>query len=133
MASGGGITKSETSLKLNRDQHQISATHVELTKDLTDTQNKSLSSVALEWNYDLTSNWRSESKFQFDSNIGRLSKLELGLLYENECVNIDFSTSRSFSTSAILKDKTNFTLSVELTGFSSRDRKTPKSHKCGSQ
>ena len=133
VASGGGITKSETSLKLNRDQHQISATHVELTKDLTDTQNKSLSSVALEWNYDLTSNWRSESKFQFDSNIGRLSKLELGLLYENECVNIDFSTSRSFSTSAILKDKTNFTLSVELTGFSSRDRKTPKSHKCGSQ
>ena len=133
MASDGAITKSETSLKLSRDQHQITASHVELTKDLTDTQNKSLSSVALEWNYDLTSNWRSESKFQFDSNIGRLSKLELGLLYENECVNIDFSTSRSFSTSAILKDKTNFTLSVELTGFSSRDRKTPKSHKCGSQ
>ena len=87
--------------------------------------------MALEWNYNLNSNWRSDSKFQFDSNIGRLSKLELGLRYENECVNVDLSSSRSFSTSSTLIDKTDFTLSVELTGFSSSDRKNAKSHKCG--
>ena len=131
IASDGVVTKSETSLKVNRNQHQIRATHVELTKDLNSLQNQSLSSVALEWNYNLNSNWRSDSKFQFDSNIGRLSKLELGLRYENECVNVDLSSSRSFSTSSTLIDKTDFTLSVELTGFSSSDRKNAKSHKCG--
>ena len=131
IASDGVVTKSETSLKVNRNQYQISATHVELTKDSNILQNQSLSSVALEWNYNLNSNWRSDSKFQFDSNIGRLSKLELGLRYENECVNVDLSSSRSFSTSSTLIDKTDFTLSVELTGFSSSDRKNAKSHKCG--
>ena len=131
IASDGVVTKSETSLKVNRNQHQIRATHVELTKDSNTSQNQSLSSVALEWNYNLNSNWRSDSKFQFDSNIGRLSKLELGLRYENECVNVDLSSSRSFSTSSTLIDKTDFTLSVELTGFSSSDRKNAKSHKCG--
>ena len=131
IASDGVVTKSETSLKVNRNQHQIRATHVELTKDSNILQNQSLSSVALEWNYNLNSNWRSDSKFQFDSNIGRLSKLELGLRYENECVNVDLSSSRSFSTSSTLIDKTDFTLSVELTGFSSSDRKNAKSHKCG--
>ena len=131
IASDGVVTKSETSLKVNRNQHQIRATHVELTKDSNILQNQSLSSVALEWNYNLNSNWRSGSKFQFDSNIGRLSKLELGLRYENECVNVDLSSSRSFSTSSTLIDKTDFTLSVELTGFSSSDRKNAKSHKCG--
>ena len=131
IASDGVVTKSETSLKVNRNQHQIRATHVELTKDSNISQNQSLSSVALEWNYNLNSNWRSDSKFQFDSNIGRLSKLELGLRYENECVNVDLSSSRSFSTSSTLIDKTDFTLSVELTGFSSSDRKNAKSHKCG--
>lgn len=131
IASDGVVTKSETSLKVNRNQHQIRATHVELTKDSNISQNQSLSSVALEWNYSLNSNWRSDSKFQFDSNIGRLSKLELGLRYENECVNVDLSSSRSFSTSSTLIDKTDFTLSVELTGFSSSDRKNAKSHKCG--
>jgi LPS-assembly protein len=131
IASDGVVTKSETSLKVNRNQHQIRATHVELTKDSNSLQNQSLSSVALEWNYNLNSNWRSDSKFQFDSNIGRLSKLELGLRYENECVNVDLSSSRSFSTSSTLIDKTDFTLSVELTGFSSSDRKNAKSHKCG--
>ena len=131
IASDGVVTKSETSLKVNRNQHQIRATHVELTKDSNGLQNQSLSSVALEWNYNLNSNLRSDSKFQFDSNIGRLSKLELGLRYENECVNVDLSSSRSFSTSSTLIDKTDFTLSVELTGFSSSDRKNAKSHKCG--
>ncbi|MDC0633670.1 LPS assembly protein LptD, partial [Planktomarina sp.] len=131
IASDGVVTKSETSLKVNRNQHQIRATHVELTKDSNISQNQSLSSVSLEWNYNLNSNWRSDSKFQFDSNIGRLSKLELGLRYENECVNVDLSSSRSFSTSSTLIDKTDFTLSVELTGFSSSDRKNAKSHKCG--
>ena len=131
IASDGVVTKSETSLKVNRNQHQIRATHVELTKDSNISENQSLSSVALEWNYNLNSNWRSDSKFQFDSNIGRLSKLELGLRYENECVNVDLSSSRSFSTSSTLIDKTDFTLSVELTGFSSSDRKNAKSHKCG--
>ena len=131
IASDGVVTKSETSLKVNRNQHQIRATHVELTKDSNISQNQSLSSMALEWSYNLNSNWRSDSKFQFDSNIGRLSKLELGLRYENECVNVDLSSSRSFSTSTTLIDKTDFTLSVELTGFSSSDRKNAKSHKCG--
>ena len=131
IASDGVVTKSETSLKVNRNQHQITATHVELTKDSNILQNQSLSSVALEWNYNLNSNWRSDSKFQFDSNIGRLSKLELGLRYENECVNVDLSSSRSFSTSSTLIDKTDFTLSVELTGFSSSDRKNAKIHRCG--
>ena len=131
IASDGVVTKSETSLKVNRNQHQIRATHVELTKDSNILQNQSLSSMALEWSYNLNSNWRSDSKFQFDSNIGRLSKLELGLRYENECVNVDLSSSRSFSTSSTLIDKTDFTLSVELTGFSSSDRKNAKSHKCG--
>ena len=131
IASDGVVTKSETSLKVNRNQHQIRATHVELTKDSNISQNQSLSSLALEWSYNLNSNWRSDSKFQFDSNIGRLSKLELGLRYENECVNVDLSSSRSFSTSSTLIDKTDFTLSVELTGFSSSDRKNAKSHKCG--
>lgn len=131
IASDGVVTKSETSLKVNRNQHQIRATHVELTKDSNILQNQSLSSVALEWSYNLNSNWRSDSKFQFDSNIGRLSKLELGLRYENECVNVDLSSSRSFSTSSTLIDKTDFTLSVELTGFSSSDRKNAKIHKCG--
>ena len=131
IASDGVVTKSETSLKVNRNQHQIRATHVELTKDSNISQNQLLSSLALEWSYNLNSNWRSDSKFQFDSNIGRLSKLELGLRYENECVNVDLSSSRSFSTSSTLIDKTDFTLSVELTGFSSSDRKNAKSHKCG--
>ena len=90
-----------------------------------------MSSVAVDWNYQFTSDWQSNSKIQIDTNIGRLSKLELGVKYENECVDVNLSTSRSFSTSSTLLDKTDFTLSVELTGYSSNTRKIPKLHNCG--
>ena len=131
LTPNGSVTKSETSLNVLRDQHHLTATHVELTKDADDLNNKSLSSVAVDWNYQLTSDWQSNSKIQIDTNIGRLSKLELGVKYENECVDVNLSTSRSFSTSSTLLDKTDFTLSVELTGYSSNTRKIPKLHNCG--
>ena len=131
LTPNGSVTKSETSLNVIKDQHHLTATHVELTKDADDLNNKSLSSVAVDWKYQLTSDWQSNSKIQIDTNIGRLSKLELGVQYENECVDVNLSTSRSFSTSSTLLDKTDFTLSVELTGYSSNTRKIPTLHNCG--
>ena len=115
----------------SNDRFKSTDTNVELTKDADDLNNKSLSSVAVNWNYQLTSDWQSNSKIQIDTNIGRLSKLELGVKYENECVDVNLSTSRSFSTSSTLLDKTDFTLSVELTGYSSNTRKIPKLHNRG--
>jgi LPS-assembly protein len=76
-------------------------------------------------------NWQSSSEFQLDSAVGRLSKLNMGLRYVNECVKVDFSASRRFSTSAILTDKTEFGLTIGLLGFSSGALKTTKNRQCG--
>ena len=91
----------------------------------------SLSSIALDWKYNFSTNWQSSSEFQLDSAVGRISKLNLGLNYEDECIKIDLSASRRFSTSATLNDKTEFGLTIELLGFSSGVLKTPKTHQCG--
>jgi LPS-assembly protein len=87
--------------------------------------------LALNWQYDFTQNWQSSSEFQLDSAVGRLSKLNMGLRYVNECLKIDFSASRRFSTSATLTDKTEFGLTIELLGFSSGVLKTKQNRQCG--
>ena len=127
----GDITKTEARFIWQNSEHEIATSHVGLSADIMEGRTTSLSSLALNWKYNLSSNWQSISEFQLDSAVGRLSKLNLGFNYENECVKIDFSASRRFSTSAILNDKTEFGLTIELLGFSSGVRKTPKNHRCG--
>ena len=133
LKDAGDVKKTEARLKWQNDIHKIAATYVGLTADIREDRTTSLSAVALNWQYNFTPNWRSTSEFQFDSTIGKLSKLDFGIRYVNECVNIDFLASRRFSTSTTLTDKTEFGLSVELLGFSSGLRKAPKSHQCGSK
>jgi LPS-assembly protein len=132
LKDAGDVNKTEARIKWQNDIQKITTTYVGLSADSLEDRATSLSSLALDWQYNFTPNWRSTSGFQFDSTIGKLSKLGFGLRYANECMNIDFSASRRFSTSTTLTEKTEFGLSVDLTGFSSGVRKTPKSRLCGS-
>jgi len=132
LKNAGDVNKIEARIKWQNDIQKIAATYVGLSADSLEDRATSLSSLALNWQYNFTPNWRSTSGFQFDSTIGKLSKLDFGLRYANECVNIYFSASRRFSTSTTLTEKTEFGLSVNLTGFSSGVRKAPKSRQCGS-
>ena len=132
LKDAGDVNKTEARIKWQNDIQKIAATYVGLSADSLEDRATSLSSLALNWQYNFTPNWRSTSEFQFDSTIGKLSKLDFGVRYANECVNINFSASRRFSTSTRLTKQTEFGLSVDLTGFSSGVRKTTKSRLCGS-
>ena len=131
LKDSGDVKKTEARFTWQNSNHKISASHVGLGVDFEEGRITSLSSLALNWQYDFTNNWQSRSEFQMDTTLGRLSKLNIGLRYINECVNLDFLASRRFSTSATLNDKTEFSFSIELLGFSSGVRKAPKKRQCG--
>ena len=131
LKDAGDVNKTEARLLWQNAKHKIAATHVGLSADIREDRTTSSSSLALNWQYDFTQNWQSSSEFQLDSAVGRLSKLNMGLRYVNECLKIDFSASRRFSTSATLTDKTEFGLTIELLGFSSGVLKTKQNRQCG--
>ena len=131
LKDAGDVKKTEARFIWKNSQHEIATSHVGLSADIMEERTTSLSSLALNWKYNFSTNWQSNSEFQLDSVVGRLSKLNLGLNYENECIKIDFLASRRFSTSATLNDKTEFGLTIELLGFSSGVRKTLKNRQCG--
>ena len=131
LKDAGDVKKTEARFIWKNSKHEIATSHVGLSADIMEERTVSVSSLALNWKYKFSKNWQSGSEFQLDSAVGRLSRLNFGLNYENECVKIDFSASRRFSTSATLNDKTEFGLTIELLGFSSGVLKTPKTHQCG--
>jgi LPS-assembly protein len=127
----GYIKKAEARMAWKNPTHKIAATYVGLPADTLEGRATPLSSLALNWRYRFAPDWQSASDFQFNATNGKLSKLNFGLKYANECVDVNFSASRHFSTSTTYSNKTEFGLSVELSGFSSGVRKAPKSRQCG--
>ena len=127
----GYIKKAEARMAWKNPTHKIAATYVGLSADTLEGRATPLSSLALNWQYSFAPDWQSTSFFQFNATNGKLSKLNFGLKYANECVDVNFSASRHFSTSTTFSNKTEFGLSVELSGFSSGVRKAPKSRQCG--
>ena len=131
LKDAGDVKKTEARFVWQNAKHKIAASHVGLSADIIEDRTTSSSSLALNWQYSFMTNWQSSSEFQLDSAVGRLSKLNMGLRYINECVKVDFSASRRFSTSAILTNKTEFGLTIGLLGFSSGALKTTKNRQCG--
>ena len=125
------IKKAEARMAWKNPTHKIAATYVGLSADTLEGRATPLNSLALTWQYRFAPDWQSASNFQFNATNGKLSKLNFGLKYANECVDVNFSASRHFSTSTTFSNKTEFGLSVELSGFSSGVRKAPKSRQCG--
>lgn len=67
------------------------------------------------WNW--SPGWSSTFSTRYDFTADRAAKAAFGLQYANECVSIDLSLSRRFTSSTSVEPETDFGLSVELAGF----------------
>ena len=61
--------------------------------------------------------WRATAETRYDFVADRAQKAELGLEYRNECVTVDLSVSRRFTSSDTVRADTDVGLSVRLGGF----------------
>lgn len=71
-------------------------------------------------------NWSANINWRYDFEAGRANTAGIGLGFKNECINMDLSLSRRFTSSTSVRPTTNIGLTVELTGFGTgRERGTP--------
>ncbi|MCU0910631.1 MAG: LPS assembly protein LptD [Rhodobacteraceae bacterium] len=76
-----------------------------------------------EWVFDgswrFAGNWTGRADWRYDFESERATRAGLGLGWKNECLSVDLSLSRRFSSSTSVRPTTNFGLSVGLLGFGS--------------
>lgn len=86
-----------------------------------------------EWSWDSTfqinDNWRASADWRYDLGLDNLTKAGLGLEYSNECVTVDLSLSRRFTSSTSVKPTTNVGLGVTLNGIGGK--RGPRGGTCG--
>ncbi len=112
------LAKVEAQLNWTFPRGALDATYLWLDKDADEDRDDEVSEWTLASTYALNDFWTSSVEWRYDLVDDRTSTAGIGLQYENECVKVDLSASRRFTSSDNLDPSTSVGLTVALTGFS---------------
>ena len=111
------LTKAEFRAALTADRYSVAAGYVFAVADLAENRPDPTSELTLYSTVKLSPNWTAELASRYDLEAERAAKAGLGLTYRNECLAVDLSLSRRFTSSTTVQPTTDFGLSIELLGF----------------
>lgn len=112
-----GLTKGEMRLDLDRPQYSLSSSYVWMRADPAEGRAAPVNELLLDGRYDLSESWTTRIATRYDFEASRAASAGLGLAWRNECMKVDLSLSRRFTSSTSVKPRTDWGLSVELLGF----------------
>ena len=113
------MTKGEVRLELPQDRYGVSSGYVWAVADTSENRPDPISELTVDGFYKLSDRWISKASARYDFEASRASQAGLGLEFKSECVLVDLSLSRRFTSSTSVEPTTDFGLSVELIGFGS--------------
>lgn len=114
---GLSLTKGEVRLDLPQERYGLSSGYVWAVADSTENRPDRTSELTYDAFYKLSDRWTSKASGRYDFEADRASQAGLGLEFKSECVLVDLSLSRRFTSSTSVEPTTDFGLSVELIGF----------------
>ncbi len=92
------------------------------------------SDTVSEWSLDgyhrLSRHWSGTANWRYDVADRRATEASLGLRYMNECIELNLSLSRRFTSSTIVEPSTNFGFTVGLRGFSAQSEDRSYARTC---
>ncbi|NUB42850.1 LPS-assembly protein LptD [Fertoebacter nigrum] len=124
------VTKAELRMDLQRDDYGLAASYVRLMADPLESRDTPVSELTLDGRYRVTDFWTAKASSRYDVKADRTARAGVGLEFRNECMSVDLSLSRRFTSSTSVQPTTDFGLSVDLLGFGSGTAPGP-SRRCG--
>ena len=113
-------SKGELRLDVKRPKYALSSSYLWTVADLGENRPDPISELTLDAQYKVAPNWTGKLSSRYDFIADRSSIAGLGLVFRNECLLVDLSLSRRFTSSTNVKPATSFGLSVDLLGFGGR-------------
>ncbi|MCE6962062.1 LPS assembly protein LptD [Cereibacter sphaeroides] len=114
-----GVTKAEWQIDLERDRYGFSSRYVRVRESLYENRPDPVAEITLDTRYRLTDAWTASADGRYDFEEGRTAEAGVGFEFRNECLSVDLSLSRRFTSSTSVSPSTDFGLSVDLIGFGS--------------
>jgi LPS-assembly protein len=127
---GFSVTKSETRAGWSGGKLDLTASYIFLPEDAAETRSADVSEWTIDAGYRFDETWSMGFDARYDVVADSPTQTGLEIGWKNECVTIDFSVSRRFTSSTTLTPSTNFGLSIGLNGFSAGRSVGIPSHRC---
>ncbi|KPU84628.1 hypothetical protein JI58_02700 [Marinosulfonomonas sp. PRT-SC04] len=111
------MSKNETRLTWQTAKLKIATSYLWMEAEPYEDRLIDTSEWTFDTSYQINTNWTGKADWRYDFFKGEPAYAGLGLEYRNECVKVDLSLSRSFTSSGSLTPTTTFGFTVSLTGF----------------
>lgn len=96
---------------------RLGGSYVWLDEDAAEERTQAVSEFTLDGSYKINASWTANADWRFDVADDRAATAGLGLTYFNECVSVDLSVRRRYSSSTSVEPSTDFGFNVGLRGF----------------
>ena len=97
---------------------QVSANYLWLGTDVDEGRTEETSEIWFDGSYQIHPNWSASANMRYDISDSRASRAGIGFVYSNECVTVDLSVSRRYTTTSSVEPSTDFGFTIALNGFS---------------
>ena len=124
------VTKSETRAGWSGEKLDLTASYIFLPADAAESRPTSVSEWTIDSTYRFDDTWTVGFDARYDVLADSPTQTSLEIGWQNECVTVDFSVSRRFTSSTTLTPSTDFGLQIGLNGFSAGRSIGVPSHRC---
>jgi LPS-assembly protein len=124
------VNKAEARAQWQNQRSSLGLSYVWLGADPAEDRSDTISEWALDGSHRLAQHWTGTVDWRYDLADNRATQASLGLRYLNECVEMNVSLSRRFTSSTIVEPSTNFGFTVSLKGFSANGAEQSHARSC---
>lgn len=123
-------TKAEARANWHNSKANIGATFIWLQADPAEARARTISEWAFDGSYRVARHWTGSAQWRYDVVTDKSVRAGVGMKYTNECVEIELSALRRFTTSTNLEASTDIGLTIGLRGFSTKTEDKSYTRKC---
>ena len=112
------FSKAEVRGDWYRDALAVSGSYLWLGTDPNENRITETSEIWFDGSYKVSPSWKASASLRYDISDARATRAGLGLAYSNECVTVDLSVNRRYTSTTSVDPSTDFGFSISMNGFS---------------
>ncbi|WP_193747965.1 LPS-assembly protein LptD [Leisingera sp. ANG-S5] len=112
------FSKAEVRGEWHTHRSSLSGTYLWLGTDPDEDRVEESSEIWVDGRYDINPSWSASARLRYDIAGARATRAGLGVAYQNECVTVDLSVNRRYTSTTSVEPTTDFGFTISLSGFS---------------
>lgn len=112
------LSKAELRGDWDHRRFDLSGSYLWLRTDPREGRPVPVSEFWFDGSYEVTPNWTAGAKLRYDLSGNQATSAGVGLIYNNECVTVDLSLNRRYTSTTSVEPSTDFGFTIALNGFS---------------